>query len=150
MSNTTDSPKKGTKVRMDVTGKLPMTGNVFVYGTLKRAYWNNRLLKGAKFIGEAITTQPYPMVCGGIPYLFNIPGKGHVVQGEIFEVTDPEMMANLDRLESHPHGYIRTPLKVLLNGTTETDVFVYFFSRSDFRDEMLKDCKPIYVPPHGY
>ena len=138
--------------RMDVTGTLPMTGLVFVYGTLKRAYWNNKRLEDSKFLGTAYTAQPYPMVCGGIPFLYDRPGEGKVVQGEVFEVTNPDVMENLDRLESHPHGYKRTLFKCILRDETkhgspirEIEAFVYFdqrplYKRSD--DEFQSEYKP--------
>jgi hypothetical protein len=32
-----------------------MTHSVFVYGTLKKGFWNNPLLKGCEFFGSAVT-----------------------------------------------------------------------------------------------
>ena len=144
------SRKKETKPRLDVTGTLPMTGLIFVYGTLKRAYRNyEHTIKGAKFVGEATTLEPYPMVCSEIPFLYNIPGKGHIVKGEVFNITNPDMMEQMDRLESHPHGYRRTPFKVKLQDGKVIDVFVYFVEsyRRDFNDDMLRDCKSEFHNP---
>jgi gamma-glutamylcyclotransferase (GGCT)/AIG2-like uncharacterized protein YtfP len=36
-----------------------MTHRVFVYGTLKKGFWNNPLLKGCEFFGSAVTVPTY-------------------------------------------------------------------------------------------
>src|SRR5215475_13107066 len=39
-----------------------MTHRVFVYGTLKKGFWNNPLLKGCEFFGSAVTVPTYSMI----------------------------------------------------------------------------------------
>lgn len=124
---------------------LPKTGKVFVYGTLKQGFGNNRFLTGAyggkpaTFLGKAVTVTAYPMMVRNVsfPYLFDVPGKGQCCWGEVFDVTDPTTMANLDRLEGVPHHYQRKTIKVILEGQdTETEVFAYFINR-EFHDADL-------------
>lgn len=118
------------------------------YGTLKRGFHNNRLLAEAEFICEAETVELYPMVSTGIPFLFNSPGKGHHVKGEVFQVDSAEVLARVDALEGHPNWYCRTPLKVR-NGVGEVlDVQAYMipekelsnsrFNKRDFVAEYTK------------
>jgi len=84
---------------------------IMVYGTLKRGYWNNRLLDGAMFIGEALTNKPYTMTGNGIPFIH--PNKeGLPVKGEVYEIDVNKHLHNLDRLEGHPHTYTRTTIDV--------------------------------------
>jgi gamma-glutamylcyclotransferase (GGCT)/AIG2-like uncharacterized protein YtfP len=130
---------KSTATLPDRKVNLPRTGLVFVYGTLMKKYWNHRRLGNSKFIGNATTFDKYPMINRGIPYLFNVPGRGHEIKGEVYHVTSPSIMEDLDHLEGHPHHYVRTRIKVDIEGK-ETEVFVYFSARppsSEVRDEHL-------------
>ncbi|XP_076159711.1 gamma-glutamylaminecyclotransferase-like isoform X1 [Alosa pseudoharengus] len=92
---------------------------IFVYGTLKKGQPNySRMLDPANgrasFLGRASTIDKFPLVIAGqynIPFLLNIPGKGHHVQGEVYSVDD-QMLAFLDRFESIPEMYQRTLVKL--------------------------------------
>ena len=86
---------------------------MMVYGTLKRDYWNNRLLAGATYLGEAFTEKRYIMYGEGVPYI--VPDEGGLpVRGEVFEI-DPDIhLGPIGRLEGHPHGYTRTVIKARL------------------------------------
>ncbi|KAL4608815.1 gamma-glutamylaminecyclotransferase [Arapaima gigas] len=89
--------------------------HVFVYGTLKNGQPNyfrmtNRSNGKAVFCGHAHTVERFPLVIAGkysIPFLLNIPGKGHQVKGEVYCV-DPQMLQFLDEFEGCPHMYQRT------------------------------------------
>lgn len=97
---------------------------VFVYGTLKKAYHNNYLLRTAKYLGEALTDQPYQMVGVGIPYVIH-PDNTHPdaevrrVVGEVYEVDDATL-EDLDSLEGHPDWYRREEIS-----TTRGDAYCY-------------------------
>ena len=88
-----------------------------MYGTLKRGFYNHRLLRemDAKFLGEALTREPMRMVLGeyGIPYLMRGESDGSaVVPGELWEVDDEGLDA-LDVLEGIDEGmYERVTLDV--------------------------------------
>lgn len=87
---------------------------VFVYGTLKRGNFNNRILAGAAFIGKAKTAPIYRMLSNGaFPYLIHA-GNGIPCHGEIYEVDD-ETLARLDQLEGVPYHYVRKT--IVINGT---------------------------------
>lgn len=112
---------------------------IFVYGTLKRGQPNHyRMFDSsngkAELLATACTTQKYPLVIAtqhNIPFLLNIPGNGHRVQGEIYKV-DEQMLKFLDDFEGVPTMYQRTPIMVdvmevvkdLKAGST-TEVYVY-------------------------
>ena len=105
--------------------------NLFVYGTLQKNGWNNHLLKGAEFICEAITVDALPLVSGGIPFLFNEPGTGHQVSGEVWVVPTAQMLDRLDRLERHPQWYRRTPIKVTNQAGEVLEVEAYMLSAEE-------------------
>lgn len=96
---------------------------IFVYGTLKKGQPNNyRMFDStngkAAFLASACTTQKYPLVIAGdfnIPFLLNIPGQGHRVKGELYEV-DEEMLSFLDDFECTPTMYQRTVVKLEVKG----------------------------------
>lgn len=101
---------------------------IFVYGTLKRGYGNNRLLDGAKFISEAHTPAEYTMVSlGGFPGV--IRGGETSIVGELWEVEDPIQLARIDRLEGHPNFYERheVPVKV---GDGDDAAWIYLLDDS--------------------
>lgn len=92
---------------------------IFVYGTLKKGQPNHyRMFDNsngkAEFLATACTTQKYPLVIAtqhNIPFLLNIPGNGHRIQGEIYKV-DERMLSFLDAFEGVPTMYQRTPIMV--------------------------------------
>ena len=101
----------------------PMIHRVFVYGSLKRGYWNSALLSDSVFKGETVTEQHYYMLSGRIegsrafpvildddPALSTRP-----VKGEIYHVND-ECLAQLDRLERVPDSYERKIADVMEDG----------------------------------
>ena len=91
-----------------------MIHRVFVYGTLKKGFWNNPLLKGCEFLGGAVTVPTYSMisVSHAVITLFPVirPSEnGKPVVGEIYTVDD-EVLERLDRLEGVHKGMYRREL----------------------------------------
>ncbi|KDO24315.1 hypothetical protein SPRG_10390 [Saprolegnia parasitica CBS 223.65] len=102
--------------------------DVFVYGTLKRGFFNHDVYlkpaeeKGkATFRGVATTAGPFPLVVGGdrcVPFLLDIPGEGVPIQGELYTVDDA-CLQGLDILEAVASGYYkRVKIPVILNHET--------------------------------
>ncbi|KAI4332350.1 hypothetical protein L6164_017267 [Bauhinia variegata] len=94
---------------------------IFTYGTLKRGFSNHTLLQDlvrtgdAAFVGTYRTAQSYPLVCGPyrVPFLLNIPGSGHPVEGEMYAVSS-RGLARVDELEGTTRGhYVRLPVKLV-------------------------------------
>ncbi|XP_060682485.1 gamma-glutamylaminecyclotransferase-like isoform X1 [Hemiscyllium ocellatum] len=92
---------------------------VFVYGTLKKGQPNYcHMIDSSKgtglFYGKGRTQQKYPLVIAGkynIPFLLNVPTKGHQVFGEIYLVDD-QLLQFLDEFESCPDLYQRNSVKI--------------------------------------
>lgn len=106
---------------------------VFVYGTLKSGYGNNRLLETAKKIGEFITTKSFVMQNCGFPYAIDTDFSdcGFVpkpIRGEVWEVDD-EVFQNLDWLEGYPNHYNRQ--QVQIEGE-DSSAWMYYVD--DFQD----------------
>lgn len=113
---------------------------MFVYGTLKKAYGNNRLLEGAEFLGEAVTLfHDYHMVSRGIPMVYQLPtGKGFHVGGELYSVPDA-LVPNIDRLEGHPRWYRRELIDVLTPNTTQATQAWMYIMQGEVRDHNSDD-----------
>ena len=119
---------------------------VFVYGTLKRGYGNNRLLRDgdARFIGEASTLFPYFRLYGrGIPFmaLERDESRGLNVKGEVWEV-DPNCLQRLDWLEGHPHMYTRQTIEVLTDeGPCQAEAYLYLHPVSEDMDDLRDEYR---------
>ena len=102
---------------------------VFVYGTLKKGFENHRLLAKSKFISNAKTLHPYPMICKypSFPYLIDAEGEGLCVHGEVYEATYRTML-RLDELEGYPDHYTRREIEVVLEDGSITKVISYFLA----------------------
>lgn len=98
-----------------------LTNLVFVFGTLKSGYRNNKLcLNGAEFLGEAISVDDnYVMQDVGFPTLWQDaedPQKGRVV-GEVYQINSKQLVA-CDRLEHNGRMYTRETRPFRLPDTT--------------------------------
>jgi len=72
---------------------MKAASTVFVYGTLKRGFYNNKIIhQGAsRFIQNAQTLDSFPMVIGEycVPYLLPMMNgrEGHRIRGELWAVS---------------------------------------------------------------
>ena len=89
---------------------LGNTTILFVYGMLKRGQRNHFLMRGARFLGEAVTAPEYTLLDLG-PFPGLIPGGSTAVHGELYEVV-PELLERLDRHEGVPRMYMRWPINM--------------------------------------
>ncbi|WP_457679273.1 gamma-glutamylcyclotransferase family protein [Thermovibrio sp.] len=97
---------------------------VFVYGTLKRGFWNNALLKRAKLVGEGKTKERFKLYTVGFPYA--VPDKeGLPLMGEVYEV-DEKTLKELDNLEGYPEHYKRKEVEVELKEGKTVRALVYY------------------------
>lgn len=88
-----------------------MKHRVFVYGTLRRGYYNHELLKSSEYLGDYHTGLGYTKIQGpGFPFLVKDP-DGEGCLGEVYNVTSLTLEM-LDRLESHPDFYVRSLITV--------------------------------------
>ncbi len=102
---------------------------VFVYGTLKRGFYNHGFLSSSVFVGVAATKDKYPMINVEeyFPYLINDKNKGNYVKGEIFEING-ETLLKLDVLEGYPSLYNRENIELKMD-THTVEATVYFLNR---------------------
>lgn len=110
---------------------------VFVYGTLKKGEPNHHWLTDAtngraRFIAQGRTTERYPLIIAtryNIPFLLDVPGKGHFVVGEIYEIDD-RMLGRLDVLEDYPKLYDRRPEMIRNEETNTVESCLIYLMRS--------------------
>lgn len=104
---------------------MPVKNYVFVYGTLRRGYWNHDLLGLSSFLGEAKTVRKgWLYVPNSIPFL-NFDKNGEQVVGELYAVDD-ETLKDLDSLEGHPDFYRREVEEIEIDGgTLSANIYVY-------------------------
>lgn len=101
---------------------------IFVYGTLKHGYGNNRRLAEAQFLGEATSLDNFHLYAAGVPFLVDAV-EGHPVRGELY-VVDANELESCDRLEGHPHNYRRVLRKFCRDNGTCVSAWVYLWPRS--------------------
>jgi gamma-glutamylaminecyclotransferase len=87
-----------------------VTVRLFVYGSLKRGFSNERFLRGAAFECAARTAQGYRLYrVGGYPALVVAEGPG--IFGEVYRVTEAHLAA-LDAFEGVPDLYQRAVIQL--------------------------------------
>ncbi|KAK6745496.1 hypothetical protein RB195_011925 [Necator americanus] len=131
---------------------------VFVYGTLKRGEPNANVISETegkyRFIGVGRTKMPYPLVIGSkynIPFVINEPGKGHQIQGEVYEVDDIKLKI-LDALEAYPTLYWRQVETIVMDNNTEISAWIYLLRK--WRPDIYESSTPMMSSysskgPHG-
>ena len=108
---------------------------VAVYGTLKKGYSNYwHYLSGTNFVGSGATTDKYPLVVSGLPYLIESKGLGHNVNVDVFKVTNSKLKS-LDLLEGHPKWYCRKQINITIKGK-QVLCWIYF-NLKEFSDNKV-------------
>lgn len=105
---------------------LEQTPYVFVYGTLRKGYWNHRLLEHIDTFDAALTVEEYKMYASGIPYV--IDERDTRIVGELYKV-DEETLMYLDGLEGHPNAYERKVIEVETLGGDIVNAWLYFYPK---------------------
>jgi gamma-glutamylaminecyclotransferase len=129
---------------------------VFVFGTLKQGFPNFATNAGRRIEGEYLTVERYPLYLVGArhsPWLIDLPGQGHRVAGQLFEV-DEAALARMDALEriGEPDGYRRERIRVMRcdgSAAEAVEAFVYLQPNSPSRDEIRFGPLDAYLPAHA-
>lgn len=122
-----------------------MNHRVFVYGSLKREYHNNRFLIESRFIGERLTQDETFVMrsLGGFPGVlksFN-GSECAAIKGELYEVDD-DTLTRLDMLESNGRFYKRELVR--LRDESEPAWIYILMSRSG------NPMNPVYEGDHFF
>jgi len=97
---------------------------LFVYGTLKRGFWNSALLKRAKPVGEGKTRERFKLYTVGYPYA--VPdSKGLPLKGEVY-IVDSKTLKEVDNLEGYPYHYKRKSVEVELSDGRVVKALLYY------------------------
>jgi gamma-glutamylaminecyclotransferase len=84
---------------------------LFVYGTLKSGYSNNRLMANCTLYLKNARTEPgFTLYGTGIPFMVR-EFQSSGVKGEVWKVPMSQLPA-IDRLEGHPEWYRREEIKL--------------------------------------
>lgn len=95
---------------------------LFVYGTLKRGFYNHGLIKDQDFVSAAKTEPGFIIYMNGVPEMVR-EGEKEVL-GEFFKL-DEKTFELVDRLEGHPIYYKRDIILIELEDGTKTKAWAY-------------------------
>lgn len=101
---------------------------IFVYGTLKKGFYNHKFLKDAKYIGNSFINNYYLVSIKNKKYPGILKGKG-IVFGEIYLV-DNTLLKKLDILEEIKEKvYNRIKIKsFLINKKRLLNSYMYLYN----------------------
>ena len=117
-----------------------------VYGTLKKAFGNHRILERGKaeFIGAAITQDSFVMTGYGVPFVW--PHEdGYPLLGEVYDIGDLSDMnarrtlADLDRLEGNGFVYERKEHVVRIVGSDDVHTVWIYEAMAHYREAPKPD-----------
>ena len=135
---------------------------LFVYGSLRKGFHNNNLLKDSKFISKGETFEKYYMVGrlnheldpfedGRFPYpprKFLFPYvfcdrlrqdfKANKIQGELYEVSE-SLLEELDKHEGHPTIYKRTSVFACLPNGVNVESYMYLLESASIQLEIINN-----------
>lgn len=132
--------------------------NVFVYGTLKKGFCNNRCIREGKLIGDGKTIELYAMSDLGAFPAIDITKAISNIKGEVWNVSPDTLFNSLDHLEGYPSFYNRREEVIELESGERVKALMYhlnnpsdydkhyihsgFWGGSDFkRDRLTRDNK---------
>lgn len=99
---------------------------VFVYGSLKKGFYNHAFLRGAHFAGPVVSCDAYCLFSlGSYPGLHKRPAQ-YPVAGELYQV-DAGGLQRLDELEENGHEYQREIIQVQTPLGQSLPAWCYFY-----------------------
>lgn len=85
---------------------------LFVYGTLMRGGVRHAVLRGQRFLREAVTRPKYLLFdLGAYPGLVRAEEDGRAIYGELYEV-ERRLIPRLDMIEGAPELYRLEPVEI--------------------------------------
>lgn len=115
---------------------------LFVYGSLKKGFDNNRILNKAIYISKAQTVRKFAMYRseeGDYPYL--VKNKSlYVISGEIYKIKRKDLMQKIDLFEGSPDYYLRESINVKTrSGNKRAFAYFYIDKNSHKNKEPIKE-----------
>lgn len=101
-----------------------MQHKLFVYGTLRKAFDNHRILGRAEFIGNAKTVNKYCMYADIIPFVHKNKEVSYI-KGELYGISS-QVLRCVDSLEGHPRWYKREEIDVKDKEKNIHRAWIYF------------------------
>lgn len=121
---------------------------VFVYGTLRRGFHNNYLLKHAEFIGKGQTEEKFRLVANGLPFVRTDKQVSNI-KGEVYKINE-NTLRHLDALEGvrgvkeSENWYNRISTTIELENGEFLDCFIYVNNKEDGETIKSGDWKDKY------
>ena len=85
---------------------------LFVYGTLKKGFWNDYFLRNCKYLGSFKTVNNFCLIVNsGCPFVASTPSM-YPIHGEVYDVDDVSLK-EIDFLESNGSVYTRKLIAVM-------------------------------------
>ena len=104
----------------------------FMYGSLRRGMYNHYILKDkSKFISNAKISRFKLLSFGSFPAVIPSDDENDFVVGELFKITDDEVITSIDRMELN-YGYKRTFTKAIDEFGNEHDIIFYEYTKPQY------------------
>lgn len=124
---------------------------LFVYGLLRKGYGLNSVHLGEEvYLGRAKTKKKYALYSHGLPYVIK---DEHIspISGELYLIKK-EKLADIDKVEGHPHMYKREQVDVITKEGNEYKAWLYFYPKAigylieggDYEDMMHTPVEPLF------
>lgn len=101
---------------------------LFVYGSLKKGFDNNKILSKAVYVSKAETIRKFAMYKsddGNYPYL--VKNKPlYRIPGEIYKIKQQDLMQKIDLFEGSPEYYLRERINIKTRSGNKR-AFAYFY-----------------------
>lgn len=116
---------------------------IFVYGTLKRGYYNERFIPNetiSKMWYGGTNASLYTIKGASYPALIDV-NSGNLVMGELYEIKDEfldDVIDACDHLEGHPYFYRREIIDVIDENGEKHKAYTYIFVQKHLVDKLIR------------
>ena len=115
---------------------------LFVYGSLKKGFDNHIVLKEANYISKAKTINKFAMYKEenqNYPYIVKNEMIGQNIEGELYQITRKDVLAEIDEFENAPNYFKRTEILIKTRSQeVRAKTYVLSNSKSSLNQKPLK------------
>ena len=115
---------------------------LFVYGSLKKEFDNHIVLKEANYISKAKTINKFAMYKEenqNYPYIVKNEMIGQNIEGELYQITRKDVLAQIDEFENTPNYFKRTEILIKTRSQeVRAKTYVLSNSKSSLNQKPLK------------